>query len=226
MKLSIIIPVFNEEKTIKEIIRRVVLAPTLDYQKEIIVINDGSTDKTKKILKELKKEFDFIFLTHSQNLGKGSAIKTGLKYATGNYAIIQDADLEYNPDDLPKLLKALDKTHKAIYGSRNLEPREKSYFYCAWGVKFLTFLTNLLFGAKLTDIFTCYKLIPTDLFKSLDLTSSRFEIEAEITAKILKSGYKIKEVAISYFPRSYKEGKKIRIRDGLKSIWIIIKNRF
>lgn len=223
-KLSIIIPVFNEKNTVAEILKRVVAAPVFGYEKQIIVVNDGSDDGTKRVLDGLSSEMDFICLNHSENLGKGEAIKTALSQVDGDYVIIQDADLEYDPRDYEKLLKEVTAGDCVIYGSRNLVPQRYSYLYCFLGVKFLTFLINLLFGSRLTDIYTCYKLIPAPLFKSLNLQSSCFEIEAEITAKILKRGYKIKEVGITYFPRSYSQGKKIRIHHGLKSIWIIIKN--
>lgn len=248
-KLSIIIPVFNEEKTVKEVLQRVIQAPVLDYKKEIIVVDDGSTDRTKETLQELKQRIDFIFLEHLKNLGKGSAIKTALEKVTGDLVLIQDADLEYSPNDYQKLLEAFEHENAVIYGSRNIRPEKRGCFYCVLGVKFLTSLTNFLFNSRLTDIYTCYKLIPAPLLKSLELKSSRFEIDTEITVKLLKKRHKrtsalvfqtrapylfrnfknseiIKEVAISYFPRSYQEGKKIRIKDGLISIWTILKNRF
>lgn len=226
MKLSIIIPVFNEESTVGEVLRKVTAASVLGHEKQIIVVNDGSDDGTKRVLDGLVSEMDFVCLNHPENLGKGEAIKTALSQVDGDYVIIQDADLEYDPKDYEKLLKEVTVGDCVIYGSRNLAPQKYSYFYCFLGVKFLTFLTNLFFGSRLTDIYTCYKLIPAPLFKSLGLQSSGFEIEAEITAKILKRGYKIKEVGITYFPRSYNQGKKIRIHHGLKSIWTIIKNYF
>jgi len=222
-EISIIIPVFNEKGTIEEILKRVTRAPLLNYKKEIIVVDDGSTDSTKNLLKKLNEKFNFMLLEHSKNLGKGAAIKTALKKVTGNFVLIQDADLEYNPRDYQKLLNAVDKDHRVIYGSRNVESRERGYFHYSLGAKILTFLTNLLFGSKLTDVYTCYKLFPSSLIKKLPLASNGFEFEAEITAKILKKGIAIKEIPIHYYPRKFREGKKIRFLDGLKGVWAIIK---
>ena len=226
-KLSIIIPVFNEESTIEEIIEQVESAPVFDYKKEIIIINDGSLDKTKNILENIKDKYNLIILEHSKNIGKGKAIRTGFEVATGSAVIIQDADLEYNPNDWPLLLKELNNSKiGAVYGSRNINSEKKGYFHYVLGVKFLTFLNNLFFRTKLTDIYTCYKLFPAHLIKSIKLESNGFEIEAEITAKILKKGLLIKEVPISYEPRKFKQGKKIRFKDGLIGIWTIVKYRF
>ncbi|MEK7178270.1 MAG: glycosyltransferase family 2 protein [Patescibacteria group bacterium] len=222
-KLSVIIPVFNEEKTIEKVINTVWQQPLENWEKEIIVVNDCSTDNTEKILDDLKNKFDFILLKHQKNSGKGTAIKTALPRAAGGYVIVQDADLEYDPADWPKMLKELENPKiKVVFGSREMNSKRRGYFHYVLGVRFLTFLTNRLFGGNLTDIYTCYKLIPSELIKSLNLSSSGFEIEAEITTKILKRGIKIKEVPINYFPRSFKEGKKIRIYDGLIGVWTIL----
>lgn len=226
MKLSIIIPVFNEKNTIKEIIKRVANV-SLALEKEIIVIDDGSFDGTKNILKELKEEFNFILLEHPKNSGKGAAIKTGLSSASGDFLIIQDADLEYNPEAYPKLLEPLLKGETSIvYGSRNLFTNpcfSKTYFL---GGKFLTFIFNFLFGTKLTDINTGFKVFRKEVIKNFDLKEKRFSFCEEVTCKIVKNGYKIKEVAIGYRPRSFKEGKKIRWwRDGFRSLFTIIKYR-
>ena len=226
-KLSIIIPVLNEESTIEEIIKQVKNAPVFDYEKEIIIVDDGSSDNTKNILKNIKEKYDLIILRHNRNIGKGKAIRTGLKAVTGSAVIIQDADLEYNPQDWTLLLKELNGSGiGAVYGSRNINSKKRGYFHYVLGVKFLTFLNNFLFRTKLTDIYTCYKLFPAHLIKSIKLDSNGFEIEAEITAKILKKGLLIKEVPISYNPRKFKQGKKIRFRDGLIGIWTIVKYRF
>jgi len=223
MKLSIIIPTFNEKTTIEEILKRVIRAPVLDYQKEIIIVDDGSTDGTTDILKNLREELDFIYIKHPKNSGKGAAIKTALKEVTGDLALIQDADLEYNPDDYQNLLEAFNQSGSVVYGSRNINPQKKSYFHYFLGVKFLTFLTNLLFKAKLTDVYTCYKLFPASLIKSIPLNSQGFEFEAEITTKILKRGVKIKEIPIDYQPRKFSQGKKIHFQDGLFGLGTIIK---
>ncbi|MFH1461095.1 MAG: glycosyltransferase family 2 protein [Patescibacteria group bacterium] len=228
-KLSIIIPVLNEETTLVQILKQVYQAPSLDFEKEIIVVDDGSTDRSGVILENLKDKYQLIVLRHQQNLGKGEAVQTGLAAATGEAIIIQDADLEYQPEDWPKLLKKLESGQPeigAVYGSRNINPERRGYFRYVLGVWFLTLINNLLFGAKLTDVYTCYKLFPANLIKSIPLESDGFEIEAEITAKILKKGYQIKEVPISYYPRKFQQGKKIRFRDGLKGLKTMIKWRF
>lgn len=222
MKLSIIIPVYNEKRTIEEVLKRVEQASTLNYEKEIIVVDDCSSDGTSDILEKLKKKFNFVLVRHDKNYGKGKAIKTGLKKVTGNFVLIQDADLEYDPNDYENLLKLADK-RVVVFGSRNINPTGKGYPHYVLGVKILTFLFNLLFKSKLTDIYTCYKLFPANLIKSIPFESSGFEFEAEISARILKRGYQIKEVPIRYYPRKFKEGKKIRPSDGLKGLWTIIK---
>jgi len=224
-RLSIIIPVYNEEKTIGETLQRVINAPLPDYEKEIIVVNDGSNDGTRQMLKNLKTNLGFVLLEHAVNLGKGSAIKTALKHVTGTAVLIQDADLEYLPDDYQELLKTFDG-HSPVYGSRNLGKAERGHFLFFLGGKLLTHLFNLLFGAHLTDINTGYKLFPTDLIKSIPLESNGFEFCEEITAKVCELGYTIKEVPIHYSPRSFSAGKKIRATDGLIAAWAIIKYRF
>ncbi|MBU1292190.1 glycosyltransferase family 2 protein [Patescibacteria group bacterium] len=224
-KLSIIIPVLNEEATLEKILERVSQVPVLDYQKEIIVVNDGSTDQTGEILKKVKDKFNLIILKHKKNRGKGQALRTGFKVATGQVIVIQDADLEYDPNDFQKLCHVFEKTGSTVYGSRNLNPERRGYHHYVLGVWVLTLVNNLLFGSKLTDTYTCYKLFPASLIKNIPLESCGFEIEAEMTAKILKKGESINEVAISYNPRKFKEGKKIRFKDGLKGLWTIIKCR-
>jgi len=203
MKISVLIPVYNEQNTIVEVLEKVLSLP---LEKEIIVVDDGSTDDTSKVLKTLSLKQDIHIITQKFNRGKGAAIKTGIKYATGDYVIIQDADLELNPLDIIKLVDALKNGYHVVYGSRFLQKRKMPLinFYAN---KFLTFLTNLLYHSNITDMETCYKLCATKILNELDLKSERFEIEPEITCKILKKGYKIKEVPISYNPR--KEGKKI-----------------
>jgi len=226
MKLSIIIPVFNEEKTIKKIINRVRNAP-LSISKEIIVIDDGSFDDTKKILKNLKKEFDFILIEHQKNQGKGSAIRTGLSRVSGDFILVQDADLEYNPSDYQILLKPLlEKKAEVVYGSRILGKNKPAHWSFFWGGKFLTFLTNLLYRLDITDEPTCYKVFKTEILKSINLTSKRFDFCPEVTAKIAKKGIKIYEVPISYNPRKKKEGKKIKWIDGIKAAYVLIKYKF
>ena len=214
MKLSIIIPVYNERETIDEIINRVKNAQVLGYEKEIIIVNDGSTDGT--IIKDL-------FLNHPKNLGKGAAIKTGLGQVTGDLVLIQDADLEYSPDDYVDLLKAYNFQNPVVYGSRNLKRENRGYLFYSFGGKLLTRFFNLLYRTKLTDINTGFKLFRTDIIKGAQLSENGFDFCEEITAKIVKMGYKIKEVPINYYPRKFSEGKKIRFRHGLSGAWTIIK---
>jgi glycosyltransferase involved in cell wall biosynthesis len=217
MTLSIIIPVFNEEKTIAKVIERVLDQDFNGYDKQIIVVDDGSTDKTGKEIEKLETE-KFVFLSHSKNLGKGAAIKTALEHVTGDVVIVQDADMEYNPADINLLIKKLESSIDVVYGSRELHPERRGYPHYVLGVRLLTFLVNLRFKSKLTDVYTCYKLFPAHIIKSLDLKSNGFEIEMELTVKTLKKKYKIKEVAINYTPRKFVEGKKIRFRDAIKGV--------
>jgi len=210
MKLSIIIPVFNKEKTIEAIIQKVESVP-LSIEKEIIVVNDGSFDNTKQVLNKLKEKYNFIFLEHQKNKGKGAAIKTGVKKATGDIILIQDADLEYDPNDYPILINPFlrDKT-EVIYGSRLLRKNPHSSKLYTLGGKFLTSVLNLLFETKLTDITTGYKVFKKGILKKLNLKERRFAFCEEVTSKLIKNGYKIKEVPIYYRPRGFKKGKKIR----------------
>lgn len=225
MKLSIIIPVYNEEETIKELIGQVFSAPC-QIEKQIIVIDDASTDKSRHILEKLKREKNFTLLYHEKNQGKGAAIRTGLKEAQGDFILIQDADLEYDPKDYPALLKPLlSGETDIVYGSRNLKnnPRSSLSFY--WGGKFLTFLLNTLFRSKLTDINTCYKVFKKSILKEIKLKENRFAFCEELTCQALKKGYQIKEEPINYRPRTSNQGKKIKWLDGLRGSLVIIKNR-
>jgi len=222
MKTSIIIPVYNEERTIKKILDKVLTSP---IEKEVIVVDDGSTDKTGDILKDYEKRIKI--LTHRKNLGKGSAIRTGLKHAKGKIVLIQDADLEYDPSDYQNLIKPiLEKKAKVVYGSRWLRKRraEPSLFY--FGTQFLTWVTNLLYGTEITDESCGYKVFDTKLLKSLSLKSKGFEFCPEVTAKLAKKSVQITEVPIKYTPRSISEGKKIKWRDGIIALFTLIKYRF
>lgn len=224
-KLSIIIPAFNEAHTMAQVLQKVSEQDFGDWQAEIIVVNDASCDQTEKTLQPFLHQIKYF--KHAHNQGKGEAIKTGLKHASGEAVIVQDADLEYDPADIKKLLKEFDAQNTpAIYGSRNMGLANRGYAHYVLGAKILTVLVNLFFRQKLTDVYTCYKLIETGLLKSLDIKSCGFEMEMEITAKILKKGLPIKEVPIHYYPRKFSEGKKIRFQDGLIGIWTLLKNHF
>ncbi len=223
MKLSVIIPVFNEAKTIKEIVKRVA---SVQVNKEIIIVDDFSQDGTRDVLKSIEKE-NIKVLYHEENKGKGAAIRTGIAAVTGDYVIIQDADLEYNPEEYRKLLAVVQKEKApVIYGSRFSGRRKSMSISHTLGNKFLTFATNLLYGSSVTDMETCYKLIKCDLLKSLNIKANRFDFEPEVTAKILKRGIKIVEVPISYKGRKWLEGKKITWRDGFAALWTLLKYRF
>jgi len=226
MKLSIIIPAFNEEKTIEEVVKKVENI-SLPIGREIIVVNDGSTDGTANVLRELKGRFNFTLIEHQKNMGKGAAIRTGLKAATGDFVIVQDADLEYNPEDYRKIIAPLlEGKAEVVYGSRTLGKNKRGSLSFFWGGKLLTFASNLLYGLKITDESTCYKAFKKDLLVSLNLESDGFEFCPEVTAKIGKRKIKIYEVPISYSARSKKEGKKIKWKDGFIAIWTLIKYKF
>ncbi|MCM8816741.1 MAG: glycosyltransferase family 2 protein [Candidatus Omnitrophica bacterium] len=225
MKLSIIIPVYNEKSTIKSLVDKVLDVP---LEKEIIIVDDGSTDGTRDILKKLAEEKNNIkVLFQPQNKGKGYAIRKAIPEITGDVVVIQDADLEYDPMDFLKLLKLIEEGKAdVVYGSRILGKNPKSSFSFYIGGKFLSFLTNILYGTSITDEPTCYKMFRSNIIKSINLRCKGFEFCPEITAKIAKKGIKIVEVPIKYNPRTKKEGKKIRWKDGLVAIWTLIKNRF
>jgi glycosyltransferase involved in cell wall biosynthesis len=227
--LSIVIPVYNEDGTVYEALRRVAVQDTGGWEKEIIVVDDGSRDSSKLKVQSAKLQFkikNLLLLEHGKNLGKGAAIRTALTRVTGDYILIQDADLEYDPADWPILLEAAEANPgAAVYGSRNLKPDRRGYRHFVWGVWFLTALINLLFRARLTDAYTGYKLIPRRARGSFPLISRGFEFEAEVTARLLKRKIMVQEVPIHYYPRKFSEGKKIRWQDGLKGFWTIVKNR-
>ncbi len=228
-KLSIIIPVYNEIETLDRIVTKLLKLDLGKISKELIFVDDGSDDGTKERLIELEKKIaqkGHKFFYQSVNQGKGACLKIGIKQATGDFILFQDADLEYDPRDIPRLIANLGNEASIVYGSRFSNYCQELNKYFFYGNRFLTFLTNILYGVKLSDMETCYKLIPSKLAKSLNIKSSRFNVEPEITAKILKSGLKIKEVPISYNPRTFADGKKIRPKDGLQAILSLIKYRF
>jgi len=225
MKTTVIVPAYNEEKTIKEILNRILASK---IEKDIIVVDDCSTDKTKKVLKKYADENIITLLSHNKNQGKGAAIRTGLSKVNSEIILIQDADLEYDPEDYPKLIQPiLEEKTQVVYGTRmhslsNKDMHTVHYF----GNKLLTFITNTLYGSRISDMETCYKVFKSEVIKDMKLRSRRFDFEPEITAKILKRGYKIHEIPIKFNPRSFKEGKKITWKDGLKHMFYLIKYRF
>ncbi|MDO8658791.1 MAG: glycosyltransferase family 2 protein [Candidatus Levybacteria bacterium] len=236
MKLSIIIPVFNEEKTISEILRRVDRVEIPGVKKQIIVVNDGSTDATKSEINNSKLKIqNFEIFNHTKNQGKGAAVKTGIRNATGDFIIIQDADLEYDPKDIEKLMKPIiTGKNEVVYGTRlnrlprfSRDERTPRFLLHYLGNKFLSLLTSIIYGNWITDMETCYKLFPTKAARKMNLNARGFEFEPEITAKLLKSGYKICEVPIGTNPRGYSEGKKLStFKDGFKTLWSLMKYKF
>ncbi len=236
MKLSIIIPVFNEEKTISQILNRVVKVQIPGVEKQIIVVDDGSTDATESIIQNSDLRIqNFRFIKHKINQGKGAAVKTGIKNATGDYIIIQDADLEYNPKFIKSLVGEVESgSAQVVYGTRlnrmphlGKEESRKLFIVHYFGNRFLSLITSVLYGQWITDIETCYKLFPKKALKNIKINARGFEFEPEITAKLLKQRYKIKEVPIATKPRGYKEGKKLNtVKDGTKALWYLLKYRF
>lgn len=225
MNLSVLIPVYNEENTVEEIIQRVEATKIVS---EIIVVDDASTDGTRKILDRLAQEKRIIFLSHERNQGKGAALRTALAASSGDLLIVQDADLEYNPKDYEKLLVPINEgMADVVYGSRFLGgSRRPILFWNMVANKALTFLTNILYNNILTDMETGYKLFKREIIMSIPFKSNKFDFEPEITAKLLKRKVRIFEVAITFNPRDYSEGKKIGLLDAFQAFWTIIKYRF
>lgn len=224
LTLSIIIPAYNEEKTVRQVISRLQQLPLpRGIEKEIIVVNDGSTDRTLQVLQRIPG----IRLISQENRGKGAAIRSGLSLASGDYVLIQDADLEYQPEEIPSLLTPVLRSHaRVVYGSRKLKKNAHSSTLFNVGGMVLSRLTNLLYGSSITDEATCYKLIETKLLRSLRLEEDGFNFCPEVTAKVLKQGITIHEVPITYLPRQVADGKKIRLSDGFSAVWTLIKHRF
>ena len=216
-------PAFNEAKTVKTIIDKVLRRPEVF---QLIVVDDGSTDQTAKILKNIKHK-KLTLLIHSKNKGKGAAVSTGLSQATGKYILIQDADLEYDPEDYKILIKPIiDGDAEVVYGSRFYGPHRNMLFWHKLGNDLLNLTINILFDTTISDCETCYKLIPIKLLNSLNLSSRRFDFEIETTCKILKKGIRIYEVPISYAGREYKDGKKIGLKDGIVAFLRVLQYRF
>ena len=225
MKLSIIIPIYNEKETLEEIIKRVQKTGLAD---EIVLIDDGSIDGTSDIVKGFQEKEGFIVVLHEKNQGKGAAVRSGFDVATGDIFLIQDADLEYDPRDYPELLKPIEEgLSEVVYGSRFLgASRRVAMFWHMVANKMLTLFTNVLYDTILTDMETGYKVFKRHVVDDMPLHAKRFEFEPEFTAKILKRNYRIFEVPITFNPRDYDEGKKIGLSDAFEAIWALIKYRF
>ncbi len=241
MKLSIIVPVYNEIETIAEIVRRVQAVDLtvsagygpengtrVEFEREIVLVDDGSTDGTREYLRTLEGAPDLVVIFHEQNQGKGAAVRTGLRHASGDVMLIQDADLEYDPREYPALLQPIvEKRSQVVYGSRfRGGPTKAMFFWHMLGNRFLTLVTNVLYDTILSDMETCYKLFTREVAEQLDLKAPGWGFDPEITAQILKRGYRIYEVPISYSGREFEEGKKISWRDGLTVLWTLLKYRF
>lgn len=232
MKLSIIIPVYNESKTIKELLRRISNVNLGKIRKEVILVDDFSTDGSGDVIKNLDKKYIKIF--QPKNMGKGAALKAGINASTGEFIIFQDADLEYDPNDYKKLLEPiLDKKTNISFGTRfvgqEFKPfgKHKTMHSAHWiGNKFLTFAFNFFYGTKLTDVEPCYKLFKSNILKSIDVKTDRFEYDIELMCKLVKKGHKIVQLPITYNPRRFEEGKKINWKDGVVALWTMIRNRF
>ncbi len=225
MKLSVVIPVYNEVDTIKKIIDKV---KSIKISKEIIIVDDFSTDGTREYLKNLKDKEIRIFF-HKKNQGKSHGVRVGIKESKGDIIIIQDADLEYDPEDYYKLVKPIEQGKtKVVYGTRFPRMKKRLSIFNKYYIanKILTALANIFYNANITDEPTCYKVFDSKVLKSINLKSEKFEFCPEVTAKIRKKGCKIYEVPINYYPRTVDEGKKINWKDGIEAIWVLIKYRF
>jgi len=221
--LSVVMPVFNERQTIDEIVTRVLAIP---MRVELVVVEDCSTDGTRARLEELQEQHGFKLLLQARNQGKGAALRRGFTAVTGDIVAIQDADLEYSPEELPTLAELIiEGRADAVYGSRFVGRHRVFLFTHYLGNRFLTLITNILYNTMLSDMETCYKVMRREVLDGLDLQSDGFGIEPEITAKIFKRGYRVYEVPITYDGRGYDEGKKITWKDGVVALWVLLKNR-
>ncbi len=222
MKLSVIVPVYNEQDTIQKVLKKLLKVKAVS---EVIVVNDGSTDLTRRRLITIKHSKLTVF--HKKNGGKGSAIRYALPKITGDYVLIQDADLEYDPEDIPALLDPIiKKKAQVVYGSRFLGPHSNLLFWHRKGNDLLNFIVNIFYDTTLSDMETCYKVMPTKVLKSLNIQCQKFDIEPEITCKLLLKDHKIYEVPISYVGRDFSQGKKITWKDGIDALKVILGLRF
>jgi len=241
VKLSVIMPVYNEIGTITEILRRVRAVPltvpvgygsdngtVVEFEREVVIVDDGSTDGTWEVLRKLESEPDVVVVFRERNQGKGAAVRTGLQHASGDVVMVQDADLEYDPRDYPALLQPIvEGRSQVVYGSRfRGGPTRAMFFWHMIGNRFLTLVTNVLYNTILSDMETGYKVFTREVAEQLDLQAPGWGFDPEITAQILKRGYRIYEVPISYTGREFEEGKKISWRDGLTVLWTLLKYRF
>ncbi|NLT42020.1 MAG: glycosyltransferase family 2 protein [Anaerolineae bacterium] len=228
MKLSVLVPVFNERRTIKKVIDRVLAVDLGDLEREVILVDDGSTDGSREVLASLEDPPQVRVYYHDLNQGKGAAVRTAMFRATGDIMLVQDADLEYDPRDYHIVLQPiLEGRADVVYGSRFMgAPRKAMLFWHMVGNHFLTLLTNVLYDSIISDMETCYKAFRADVIHDVVLRAKKFELEPELTAKILKRGYRIYEVPISYDGREYTEGKKITWRDGPDAAWTLLRYRF
>ena len=222
--VSVVMPAYNERDTIEEIVRRVLAVP---LRIELVVVDDGSTDGTRDALQTLERELGFTLVLQPRNGGKGSALRAGFALVTGDIVVIQDADLEYSPEEYPALIELIcDGRADVVYGSRFLGRHRVFLFTHYLGNKLLTLMTNVLYNTILSDMETCFKVMRAEVLRSFRLRSNGFGIEAELTAKIFKRGYRVYEMPITYEGRGYSEGKKITWRDGVVALWVLVKYRF
>ncbi|MCS5628695.1 MAG: glycosyltransferase family 2 protein [Planctomycetes bacterium] len=226
MKLSIVVPIFNEASTVDEIVRRIQAVPLEGVEKNLILVDDGSSDGTRERLEEIAEQDRVKVLYLAQNRGKGAALREGFAIATGDIVLVQDADLEYDPADYPRLIAPiLDGRADVVYGSRFVggDAHRVLYFWHSVGNRLLTLLSNAFTNLNLTDVWTCYKAFRREVLEGIELRENRFGFEPEVTARVAAAGYRIYEIGISYSGRTYHEGKKIGWRDGVRAVWCILR---